>query len=308
MIWPSTGSCTPAGRPPGGLLDLVQERLGDPELGPTTSNPFCRADGNPWPFVLNAKSAPAPAPVNRRPVTIPPLTPPAGNKPTVIGRAVIPPGGSAGPNQNLTVPPFPSPRRKPEEPTPDAKPESSKPNASLNPNWAGEVAKRESGGERNGGLGAINTIKDKDGKIIDRALGKYQMRNKALIDAGYKRHDGSWTGKGGINSDKDFLSSSDAQNDALGAFTGKLWGQLDDARGNVGGTITGIKGEITVTKSGLIAAAHRRGAARVKDYFNRLSKNGGDSKANYQNLDPRLAKQFRQIETRLREFQAAPYE
>lgn len=233
----------------------------------------------------------------------------------MIGRAVIPPSGVAGGSGK--VPPWtpPSPNRKPDVSKPDAsksppdgKPEVPRPNPGPNSEFADAIAKRESGGEPNRGWGAVNETKGPDGRVTDRALGRYQMTTSALVDAGYKHPDGTWTGKGGVKSDKDFLSSPDAQNAALGDFTGKLWGQLGDARGKIGGKINGIKGDITITQGGLIAAAHRRGASRVNEYFNWLSKNGGNSKANYQKLDPRLAKQFKQIETRLREFQAVPYE
>lgn len=60
-------------------------------------------------------------------------------------------------------------------------------------------------------------------------LGRYQMGEKALIDAGYYKKDstnpnvnqdfiGQWTGKDGVWSKEDFLNNHTAQNNAVRAF------------------------------------------------------------------------------------------
>ena len=68
--------------------------------------------------------------------------------------------------------------------------------------------------ESSGNYGAINQL---------NYLGKYQMGEKALIDAGYytadgtKKNDwsGTWTGKDGVNSWQDFINSPQAQENAI---------------------------------------------------------------------------------------------
>lgn len=105
------------------------------------------------------------------------------------------------------------------------------------------------------------------------ALGRYQMLPKALIDAGWKNSDGSWTekaGEAGVKNDNDFLKNPDAQEQALTDVLEKYHGELkrDGALDYVGKTITDSAGNaLTVTEAGLMAAAHKQGAHAVRIYL-----------------------------------------
>jgi hypothetical protein len=70
----------------------------------------------------------------------------------------------------------------------------------------------------------------------------------------------------------------------------------------VGRTIDGLSATFTITRAGLIAAAHREGAERTRDYLQQVAGNGFTSRGLA--LDRRL----RAIETRLRTFADATYE
>ena len=104
--------------------------------------------------------------------------------------------------------------------------------------------------------------------------GKYQMGEAALIDAGYYKKpagrynndwSGSFTGKDGIKSIQDFLNSPIAQENAQIIFKKKQWGYLKavGAHNYVGKTINGY----VITQSGLLAAAHLKGAGSVIKYL-----------------------------------------
>ena len=104
--------------------------------------------------------------------------------------------------------------------------------------------------------------------------GKYQMGEAALIDAGYYKKpsgkynndwSGSFTGKDGIKSIQDFLNSPIAQENAQIIFKKKQWGYLKavGAHNYVGKTINGF----VITQSGLLAAAHLKGAGSVIKYL-----------------------------------------
>ena len=122
------------------------------------------------------------------------------------------------------------------------------------------------------------------------ALGRYQMRSGALKDTGMMRPDGTWTGKYGINSERDFLDNHEAQNAVLEDYNNirlkpesrrlevgregdrKLF--IDDL---VGRRLIGIDREarpdgFTITESGVIAAMHRAGARNVQEYFRKFYK------------------------------------
>lgn len=111
-------------------------------------------------------------------------------------------------------------------------------------------------------------------------LGKYQMGESALIEAGYARSDGnndnkniSWTGKDGINSSSDFLNNPNAQESAYNSYLGSNWNQIK-AFGldkNVGQTYNGT----TITESGLLKGM-QFGNVRMKEFFNNgMSCSGG---------------------------------
>jgi integrating conjugative element protein (TIGR03758 family) len=106
--------------------------------------------------------------------------------------------------------------------------------------------------------------------------GWYQMGETAMIDAGYYRRDGtpntndwnpgSFTGKNGINSLADFLSSPAKQTQAITDYNQKQWSyitamRLDQA---IGRTINGI----LITESGLLAGAHLVGIGGLQQFIN----------------------------------------
>ena len=104
-------------------------------------------------------------------------------------------------------------------------------------------------------------------------LGKYQMGESALKDAGYYKGDptrrndwiGKWTGKDGVWSKEDFLNNPRAQENAIREFHRKTWKYIK-ALGldkYVGKTIKGIY----ITESGLIGGAHLLGAGNVKKFL-----------------------------------------
>lgn len=107
------------------------------------------------------------------------------------------------------------------------------------------------------------------------ALGRYQILDGALLDAGWKDTHGSWTAKAqaaGVNSDDDFLKNPEAQEQALTDVTQRNTEQLrakaNGSYARIGSTVIDSSGnKITVTEAGLIAAAHKQGARAVKDYF-----------------------------------------
>ena len=104
-------------------------------------------------------------------------------------------------------------------------------------------------------------------------LGKYQMGEGALKDAGYYKGDptrrndwiGKWTGKDGVWSKEDFLNNPRAQENAIREFHRKTWRYLK-ALGldkYVGKSIRGIY----ITESGLLGGAHLLGAGNVKKFL-----------------------------------------
>jgi hypothetical protein len=122
------------------------------------------------------------------------------------------------------------------------------------------LGKKESGG-------------DYTNEKLPGRLGKYQMTEAALDDAGYAKYDGQqddvfkhgWMGKNGIHSKDDFLNSPSAQEDAVREFHKKLNGYihhygLDEA---IGKTINGVE----ITMSGLLAGAHLVGAGGLIEYI-----------------------------------------
>ena len=136
------------------------------------------------------------------------------------------------------------------------------------------------------------------------ALGRYQMTPAALRAAGMIDADGTWTGKFNVHSRAEFLADPDAQEMALTDYLDDTERQLraNGAFGFVGTSVVGIRGTFTLTRAGLIAAAHRAGAPATRSYLDRIANNGFIS----QTLS--LTRQERAIETRLRTFADAPYE
>lgn len=111
-------------------------------------------------------------------------------------------------------------------------------------------------------------------------VGKYQMGEAALADAGYYKKasgkfnndwTGKFTGKDGTHSLNDFLNNKQAQENAQTAYKEKQWSYLKNLGADkyVGKTVNGVK----ITESGLLAGAHLKGAGSVMQY---LKSNGKD--------------------------------
>lgn len=105
-------------------------------------------------------------------------------------------------------------------------------------------------------------------------LGRYQMGESALIDAGYYRKDptpnvndwqGSWTGKNGIYSKADFLANAAGQTQAISDYNSKQWRTIQTLGldSYVGRTVGGI----LLTESGLLAGAHLVGVGGLKSFL-----------------------------------------
>lgn len=104
--------------------------------------------------------------------------------------------------------------------------------------------------------------------------GKYQMGEAALIDCGYykknsKIYNNDWTGvftgKDNVYSINDFLNNPNSQENAQFIFKKKQWKYLKNLGADkyVGKSINGV----VITPSGLLAAAHLKGAGAVADYL-----------------------------------------
>lgn len=107
--------------------------------------------------------------------------------------------------------------------------------------------------------------------------GKYQMGEMAMIDAGYYQKNGNYnndwkgkfTGKDNIYSIKDFLNNPQAQENAQLIFKKKQWGYLKSVGADkyLGEKFDGY----IITKSGLLAGTHLKGAGEVIKFL----KSGG---------------------------------
>ena len=105
-------------------------------------------------------------------------------------------------------------------------------------------------------------------------VGKYQMGESAMIDAGYYRKPsrvynndwkGEFTGKDGIKSLADYLNSPEIQEKSQLIFKRKQWGYLKGVGADkyVGLRVNGL----LITASGLLAGAHLKGAGSVITYL-----------------------------------------
>jgi hypothetical protein len=123
-------------------------------------------------------------------------------------------------------------------------------------NYRDTLAKRESGGA--GGYQADN----KRGYI-----GKYQMGRSALIDTGYMRKNGTWTGKGGVWSASDFKNNGPEQERAQAAWEARLDSYTSNLGLNkyIGQSIPGCGKPLT--QEGLRAAAHLVGPGGAMSYL-----------------------------------------
>jgi hypothetical protein len=141
-----------------------------------------------------------------------------------------------------------------------------------------------------------------------RPMGKYQLTEGALKDAGYVDKNGKWQGspKYRITSEEAFKSSPAAQEDALDRYMDAQARQLR-AKGTmryIGAEINGLEGKFTITESGLAAAAHRQGAGAVNVYFKYLEAHGW--KSDFSALSNEDKYSFQTIERRLRTFEHVP--
>lgn len=113
-------------------------------------------------------------------------------------------------------------------------------------------------------------------------LGAYQFEGWALINLGYYTNDGDpnanrwkdgyWTGKDGINSERDFLNNSSVQDSAAHQWMQNfVWNWVQDfgLSQYIGQTVAGVN----ITASGLLAGAHLRGADAVQQFI----KSGGQN-------------------------------
>lgn len=137
------------------------------------------------------------------------------------------------------------------------------------------------------------------------ALGRYQIRQDGLKDAGFINKNGQWTGKGNVRSIEEFLRSPEAQNLALRDYSAKLDQQLKSKglEDRIGQTVKGVLGDIEISRGALAAAGHRHGAGGVRSYFRWLDQHEGNSRDHVADMPSQL----KEIETRLRTFQSVPY-
>lgn len=113
-------------------------------------------------------------------------------------------------------------------------------------------------------------------------LGKYQMGEAALIDAGFYKTDrtpgindyvGKWTStatKIGVSSKSDFLNTPQAQEEAIRSFTAKNWNYI--ANLDLDLYSSQEINSFGITNSGLLGGAHLVGVGGLKNYL----KSGGD--------------------------------
>ncbi len=117
------------------------------------------------------------------------------------------------------------------------------------------------------------------------AYGRYQMRPGALTDTKMIDAQGNWTGKFGVRSWQEFLENPQAQEAAFSEWKGLLETSVQTHHlQRLGKTITGLKADITVTESGLVAAMHIRGRAGVIRYFEWLENKGWNSRDHIQEI------------------------
>ena len=160
--------------------------------------------------------------------------------------------------------------------------------------WRDEIAKHESSGN----------YQAKNGQ----ALGRYQLGNSALVEAGYRDKAGNWLGKDGVKNEADFLNNPQAQENALASYLSVYENRLrrNGSLSSLGHQYPGKLGKgITITDRGLLAAAHRVGPSAVRDYITYQKKTGW--KSNFSNLTKTEREKYERVETRLRLFQVIPY-
>lgn len=104
-------------------------------------------------------------------------------------------------------------------------------------------------------------------------LGKYQMGEAALIDAGYYTKDatrkndwaGTWTGKDGVTGATNFLNSPVAQENAIRAYMDRqlIYIHFFGLDSYIGKTVNGT----LITESALLGGAHLMGVGGLRTYL-----------------------------------------
>ena len=167
-------------------------------------------------------------------------------------------------------------------------------------------------------VGTESEIKDNDHGYRSRpkdgssARGRYQINEQTLRGAGWKdKTTGEWTERAkffGVTSEEEFLVNENAQEEALNDVLREYERQLVSrgAMQSAGQTIKALNGtEIPVTVSGLIAASHREGTRKVREYLDHRAQ-GLPTPMSIPNVRSDLSK-FNEIERRLRDFATIPY-
>ena len=139
------------------------------------------------------------------------------------------------------------------------------------------------------------------------ALGRYQFVPVALQDIGWRDASGAWTERAaahGVTSEETFLANPGAQEAAMAAYLGRTERMLaaSGALSAAGTQVTGMDGApLAVTESGLVAAAHRRGAGAVARWLEHRTRTPDAPVPDAQ----RAA--FAQVEARVRDFAGVAY-
>jgi len=112
-------------------------------------------------------------------------------------------------------------------------------------------------------------------------LGAYQFGEAALTDLGYVRYDGDaydnnygggWTGKNGIRSKSAFLNNERVQDKAAQEWMRLMWSYIKLER--IDNYAWEQVGDVELTTSGMLAAAHLLGAGALREFIE------SDGKAN----------------------------
>lgn len=134
------------------------------------------------------------------------------------------------------------------------------------------------------------------------AIGRYQMLPVALRDIGWQDAQGRWTERAaaaGVRSEAEFLANPAAQEAAMARYLDRAEQQLaaNGAIDHAGQALRGLDGRpIPLTRAGLVAAAHRRGAGAVASWIRHRTETPQAP------LSRAQRQAFAQIEIRLRDF------
>ncbi|KIL96850.1 hypothetical protein CCC_01716 [Paramagnetospirillum magnetotacticum MS-1] len=146
-------------------------------------------------------------------------------------------------------------------------------------------------------------LRNEDGSS---ALGRYQILEGSLKDAGWKDSQGNWTNKAraqGVGSDQDFLDKPDAQEVAFGDVMRRAEEQAtrNGSMAHAGKDYVGPDGStVPVTAGGVAAAAHREGAGKTHQTLAKLERQASGKAQKFDSADRRVMR-------RLRQFRDTPY-